>query len=116
MADTPRGAGTRDRVVTIQSTPAPAGPGYPVETFTDLTTVRARRQDTGGRERFVDNKHSAPFDTTWELPYIDAMDPERQQVAKKFRLVHATRIHDVVYSEIIGRKRGILAMTLAKQG
>ncbi len=116
MADRPRGAGTRDRVVTIQSTPAPISPGYPREHFTDLMTVRARREDSGGRERFAENKLSAPFETTWELPYIEQMDPERQNVAKKFRLVHESRIHDIVYSEIIGRKRGILVMTLAKQG
>jgi hypothetical protein len=116
MADRPRGAGTRDRVVTIQSTATPVSPGYPRESFSDWRTVRARREDTGGDERFVENKLSAPFRTTWELPYIADMDPERHNVPKTFRLKHETRIHDIVHAEIIGRKRGILVMTLAKQG
>lgn len=117
MPQFPMGAGLRDRSVTIeQVADSTGGSGFPVETWTTLTTVLARREDASGRERFTEGQLTAPFDARWELPYSADWDPELVSVAKVRRLVHRGRIHDIVHSEIIGRRRGVLVLTLARQG
>lgn len=110
-------AGKRDRRVTIQAmAPSVGGSGFPVETWTDLSTVWASRRDTRGTERFRADQLAAPFDTRWEVPYAAEWDPELVDVAKARRIVHEGRNHDVVWGEQIGRKQGVALMTLARQG
>lgn len=110
-------SGARDRFVTIQAmTASVGGSGFPVETWSDLSSVWASRQDSRGGERFRADQLSAPFDTRWDVPYSGDWDPELVDVAKLRRLVHEGRAHDIVWAEQIGRKQGIALMTLARQG
>lgn len=110
-------SGKRDRLVTIQSMASSVGgSGFPVETWTDLSTVWAHRMDSRGTERFRADQLSAPFDTRWEVPYSEEWDPELVEVPKARRLVHEGRAHDIVWAEQLGRRQGIALMTLARQG
>jgi head-tail adaptor len=112
----PVGSGTRDRRVTIQQLTASKGASnYPVETWADLTEVWAAKKDAKGIERFVfsADQHSAPYDTTWELPYSVNWDPELVNVPKTRRLVVKGRVHDIVAAQEVDRKRGVEVMTLA---
>ena len=107
-------AGKRDRWVTMQAlTESVGGSHYPVETWNNLTQFWASRQQTGGQERFIAEQQSAPFDTTWEVPWSSQWDPSAMNVPKVRRLVYADRVHDIVRAEEIDRKRGVRLMTLS---
>lgn len=110
----PCGAGARDRRVLIQqSTESIAPSGVPVESWTTLALVFARKDSIGGRERFVANQLSAPYDTRLEIPWRSDMDPDSIDVRKTRRLIYSGRVHDIVSAEEIGRRQGILLTTLA---
>jgi head-tail adaptor len=112
----PLSAGARDRLVTIQQlTESKGASNYPVETWSALTQVWAAKKDAKGVERFVHSvdQHSAPYDTTWELPYSVNWDPELVNVPKTRRLVVKGRVHDIVAANEVDRKRGVEIMTLA---
>lgn len=110
----PGDAGERDRLVIVQqSTDGIATSNYPTETWTQLTTMFMSTQPAGGRERFVADQFSAPYDTRWEGPYRADMDPELVDVPKKRRLVYRGRIHNIVQAEMIGRYEGVALLTQA---
>lgn len=112
----PLGSGARDRWVTVQQlTESKGASNYPVEAWTDLRAVWAAKKDMKGSENFVPSadQHSAPYDTTWELPYSVDWDPELVNVQKKRRLVVKGRVHDIVAAGEVDRKRGVEVMTLA---
>lgn len=107
-------SGQRDRLVTIQQLTASIGATrFPVEGWADLTTVWAHKADISGRERFTENQASAPYDTTWTIPYAADMDPELVDVRKARRLVVKGRVHDIVAAKEVGRKVAIEVQTLA---
>jgi head-tail adaptor len=107
-------AGVRNRQVIIQQlTELKGASGFPVESWTTLTTVQASKDDATGVERFAANQLSSPFDTTWQLPYLASLDPELVNVPKKRRLVYQGRVHDIVSATPIGLHRGLEIQTLA---
>ena len=110
-------AGERDRQITIQQlTESVGGTRFPVESWSTLATVFARREDLGGRERFMAHQLSAPYDTRWEIPYRLDMDPDEVDVPKKRRLVYKSRTYDIVSASMIGRYEGVELLTLARNG
>ena len=118
MSLTPRrvSAGLRNRLVTIQQLTEAQGPsGFPVETWTVATpiVVYASKDDATGMERFGANQTTAPFDTTWQIPYLASMDPELVNVPKTRRLIYQARVHDIVSATLIGLRRGVELKTLA---
>lgn len=109
-------AGDMDREIVIQSPTASAGgSGFPVDTWAPLTAdpIWAFRIDVGGRERFVSNQLSAPFDCRWQIYYRDDMDPELVDVPKLRRLLYQNRIYDIVAAVQMERQEGIELLTLA---
>lgn len=112
----PVGSGHRDRWITVQAlTETQDASHYPVESWATLTQVWAAKTDLRGLERFVfsADQQSAPYDTRWEIPYRPDMDPELVEIPKKRRLVVRGRVHEIVAAEEVGRKRGVLLMTLS---
>lgn len=109
------GSGTRDRKVTVQQLSTSKGSsGAPVDTWTDLRTdVWASKRDVSGRERFVQNQTSAPYDSHFELPFSDDWNPDVIDVPKTRRLVYEGRVYDIVAAMQIGRKRGVAVDTLS---
>lgn len=116
-------AGKRDRIVTLQERPitdAVDSEGAPTDVEADVPwtnlveNIPASKEESSGRERFVANQTSAPYDTTWVINYRADMDPELVDVAKLRRIVVQGRVHDIVYASEIGRRRGIEIYTLAK--
>lgn len=107
-------SGKRDRFVTVQALTESIGASRrPVESWDTLVQVWAAKMDIGGRERFVADQVSAPYDTKWALPYSADWDPDRVDVRKLRRLVVDGRVHDIVAAQEIGRKQGVEVMTLA---
>jgi SPP1 family predicted phage head-tail adaptor len=115
MADRPVASGKRDKLVTIQHLTESAGAsGFPVETWTDLCNLWARREDRTGLERFGTGQLSAVGDVTWEIPYRSDIDPESLPVTKTRRVVHMGRIYDITSAVPVGRRRTIALTTIAK--
>lgn len=106
--------GRRDRWIAVQALTEGVGPSHrPIETWATLRECWAAKVEMGGRERFVADQVSAPYDTKWELPYSEEWDPELVDVRKARRLVVKGRIHDIVAAQEVGRRRGVEVMTLA---
>lgn len=117
MVKGPVDAGERDRQVTLQQlTESLDASRFPVETWTTLAAVFARKVDLTGRERFVADQLSAPYDTTWNITYRTDMDPEVIDVSKQRRLVYQGRSYDIVNAQMVGRYESIDLLTLARQG
>jgi SPP1 family predicted phage head-tail adaptor len=113
----PREPGHRDKRVLIQQVADSAGDSnYPVETWTTLRSVWAKREDLRGMERLAAMQVSAKHDTRWELPFSADMDPELVNLPKKRRLVYGGRTYDIVSASQIGRREGVEVMTIAKVG
>jgi SPP1 family predicted phage head-tail adaptor len=107
-------SGQRDCPVTIQSlTEGIDTSQFPTEDWSTLATVYAHREDRGGREHFVIDQTSAPYDMRWTIPYMPAMDPADVDVRKARRLVFRGRIHDIVAAEEVQRRRGVTLYTVA---
>lgn len=107
-------AGARDRLVTIQTLTEGTGASrYPTETWSDLATVWAYKEDISGMERFAENQVSAPYGTRWTIPWMDAMDPDTVSVPKTRRLVVNGRVHDIVAAKELDRRGGIELQTVA---
>lgn len=111
-------SGTRDRLVTIETlVESQGGSGFPVEGWSPLATVWAKKTENMGNrfinQRFDQNQITEPFDTHWELPYSADWDPELVDVQKKRRLVVRGRVHDIVWAGEIGRRVGVQVLTLA---
>ena len=116
-ARTQASAGRRDLRVTIeQLTPSTGSTGYPIETWTTLTTVWMGREDLLAGERFTANQETAFKDTRWEMEYLADMDPDVLDVPKVRRLNHEGRIYNIRSASMIGRRRAIELITLAKVG
>jgi SPP1 family predicted phage head-tail adaptor len=109
-------SGARDRLVTIQAlTEGKGDSNFPVDTWEDLAEVWAHKEDASARERFsfTANQETAPYDTRWTIPFMDAMDPELVNVRKARRLIVKGRVHDIVGATEIGRREGLELQTLA---
>lgn len=113
----PLESGERDRLVTLQQLTESTGTsGFPVESWTTLTTWYASKSDVGGREKFGGGQQSAPYTTRWEGNYRADIDPDRVDVPKTRRLVYQGRTYDIVDASMIGRNEGVELLTLARQG
>lgn len=112
---TPMDPGVRDRRVTIQQKTDSAGSsGFPVETWSELDTVWAYRDDQSGSEVFRASQLSARGTARWEIGYRADMDPDLVDVPRTRRLVFHGRAHDIVAASHIGRGDGVELTTLAK--
>lgn len=108
--------GKRDRRVTIQQRPAADAvdaAGAPLETWTTLVEMAAEKMVIGGRERFLADQKSAPYDTRWRLNYRADLDRDLVDVPKLRRLVYKSRVYDIVDAQVIGRNEGIELLTLS---
>lgn len=104
----------RDRTITIQQlTDSTGGSGVPIETWSDLVTMPASRLDISAQERFRSGHESSSVDTTWEINYLAAMDPELVDVPKKRRIVASGRAYDIVAARQTERRKLIEIVTLA---
>src|SRR5262252_8586204 len=102
--------GQRDRVVTIeQLISSTGGSGLPIEEWVALADVWMSKSDLTGteRERFVMNQETAPFETTWVMPYRPDMDPDVIDVPATRRLVYKARTYDIIDSSQVGRRESI---------
>lgn len=110
-------AGDLDRDVTIEQLTEAAGTsGFPVDTWTTLDVVPMSKDDQRGSERFRIAQVSASYDTKWAMQFRDDMDPDLVDVPKKRRLSYRGRKHDITAAVEIGRRDGIMLMTLASPG
>lgn len=112
---TPFDAGERDRQITLQQVTDGTvdDSGFPLEPWTDLVSVFAKRIDLGGSEMFKASQLSAPYDTRWEIAYRTDMDPDEIDVPKARRLSYKGRVYDIVSASEIGRREGIELFTLS---
>ena len=109
-------SGQRDREVRIeQLASSVAGTRYPVETWTTLVAIEwMAKTDQRANEQFAANQLTASMETQWEMDYRADMDPDLVNVPKVRRLVYLGRVHDILAAAIIGQKRGIELLTVAK--
>lgn len=111
-------AGKRDRLIKIEKfAAADAGDpnsGEPVETWTTLERcMPVARIGVSGWERFKENQVTARFDDAWEMNYRADMDPDLIDLPKRRQLVYEGRTLDIVHGQVIGRRAGIVVLTLA---
>jgi SPP1 family predicted phage head-tail adaptor len=108
-------AGERDRQVTLQQVTEGTtdSDGFPLEPWSTLASVFAKRIDLGGSEMFKASQLSAPYDTRWEIAYRTDMDPDELDIPKVRRLVYKGRPYDIVAASEIGRREGIELFTLS---
>lgn len=109
-----RGAGARDRWVTIQTRPedSTSESGFPVDaTWTDLAVVAMAREDLEADEIERSAQQQAVSTTRWEMPFMPEMDPEAVDVPKLRRLFYVGRVFDILGAIQIGRAEAIAVVT-----
>lgn len=107
--------GQRDRLIELQQLlQSTAASRLPVEAWTTLDAVFAKRTDLTGREQFQFAQVSASADTRWEIGYRGDMDPELVNVPKLRRVSYQGRAYDIVSASMIGRRAGIELITLSR--
>jgi hypothetical protein len=111
-------SGRRDRVARLEqftaADTADATSGEPVETWTTLVPrMPVGRIGVSGWERFKENQVTARFDDAWEMNYRADMDPDLVDLPKRRKMVYEGRELDIVYGQVIGRRAGIVVLTLA---
>jgi len=100
-------AAARDKLVTIQqSSDAVDAGGHPSESWATLAQVWMSKEDVGATEKYENGQVSAPFDSVWEMPYLDSMDPERVNVPKLRRLLYRGRFYDIQEALLLQRHEG----------
>lgn len=88
--------GQRDKLVTIQQrTDAKATSGFPLGTWTTLSTAWMFKRDASGDESLRAAQVQASIDTEWELDYRANMDPDLVDVPKFRRLLYEGRFYDI---------------------
>ena len=115
----PQYPGARDHLVTIQQLVSSTGPsGLPIEEWVPLGDVWMSKSDLTGteRERFVMNQETAPFETTWVMPYRADMDPDEVEVPRTRRLIYKARQFDVIDAAMVGRRESVQLLTRARMG
>lgn len=109
----PMEPGERTRVVRIDALSESQGAsGFPIESWTLLTTLYAGRFEDRGTERFRTDQTSATTLTRWEVGYRSDLDPELVDVPKTRRLVHQGRVFDIVAASVIGQREGVELITM----
>ena len=91
--------------------------GFPVETDGAAVTLWASKEDLRGQERLAADQMSAPFTTRWEVPYLEAIDPDRVDVPKAYELEYLGRRHQIQAASLIDKSRqgeGVELLTLAR--
>lgn len=108
-------SGQRSWEVTLQAVAQGDGTsGFPVETVTTLATVWASRSETTADEHFTAGQPSAFTATVWQIPYREDMDPETVDVPTTRRVLSKGRAYDIRSASLIGWKRHIELITLAR--
>jgi len=114
----PINPGELNRVITFQTQTSVTGSGgFPTDVWVDSFDVMARKVDLRGDERFSAGQLSSPFDTMWQTWYREDLDPDLIDVQKEFRIVHRSRIYDIVRVapiEMWSMRHGIEIETIAK--
>jgi hypothetical protein len=90
--------------------------GYPIEDFVPLVTLYASREPLmtqGSAERFNADQVSARAFDRWTMPYVAAIDPDVQQVAK-MRLVYQGFRYDIVEAHTLNMRAEIVMTTMVK--
>lgn len=113
----PMDPGERNKLVLVEQLTETKGPsGFPIETWTPLTTIYAAKFDEKAGEEFKGGQISASQIIRWELPYRPDLDPDLLDVPKKRRLQYQGRQYDIQEASQIGRRDGVEVTTLAKVG
>jgi hypothetical protein len=107
---------SRDSAASLDDSGFPTGGGSPSEWETLAETEMFSKTDISGKERLEAGQLSSPFDSQWNGSYRSDMDPELIDVAKLRRIVHEGRVYDIVSASVVGRKRSIDYLTLARVG
>jgi hypothetical protein len=113
------GAGRRDRLVALVPQAASSGgSGYPVDTDETPIELYAARLDVDAREGYAAGaaQITAPVVTRWEIPYLRALDPEREDLPGRFYLMCDGHRFDITGAAVIGRRMAIELLTLARSG
>lgn len=109
--------GQRHHEITIQMfIDTTTDSGYPIEDFVNLATLFAAREPLmtqGSAERFNAEQVSARSFDRWTMPYLAAIDPDVQQVAK-MRLLHLGFAYDIVEAHTINMRAEIVMTTMVK--
>jgi SPP1 family predicted phage head-tail adaptor len=109
--------GERNKLVLVEQMTESTGPsGFPIETWTPLTTLWAGKYDERAGEEFKAGQLSASQIIRWELPYRPDLDPDLVDVPKLRRLRYQGRQYDIQQASQIGRQDGVEVTTLAKVG
>lgn len=94
--------------------------GFPVETDGDgAVTLWASKEDVRGNERMAADQMAAPYTSRWEVPYLEAIDPDRVDVPKVYELEYLGRRFQIQSASLIDKSRqgeGVELLTLARQG
>ena len=94
-------SGQLDRQLTIRSrTIANDGAGQPIETWSDLATVWAAKNDTKGDEGFTGAERSAEIETTFTIRY-------RNDVTTLNRLTCEGRNYEIIAVREMDRRAGL---------
>lgn len=111
-------AGKRDRrVVLVPLVDTTDSSGFPIpDDSTPTIAVWVSKDDISGRERILMDQESAPYDSSFVLPFLDAYNPNTVNVPKVFALEYEGRRYDIVNAAEIGRRNGVEILTLARQG
>lgn len=109
-------SGRRNKLVTIEQLTESAPNGFPVETWSTLTTAWMARRDDLGSERFTASQEAASTETYWHMSYLDDMDPELVDVPKRRRLSYQGRFFDIISASIIENRQGIELLTQVASG
>lgn len=110
--DTELAAGQRDKYVRIERVTVTTPEGFPVETWSPLTSVWMSRRELRGDERYRTAQESAAAEIRWQMPYQANMDPEVIDVPTTRRLVYRGRTYNIVAASLV-ENRGIELVTLS---
>jgi SPP1 family predicted phage head-tail adaptor len=101
--------GELDRLVTVQQvTPTKNAEGFPVETWSDLTRVWAKKEDRGGRQfTAVAQGIAAESDTLFTIRYLSAVTPQH-------RISFNAKIYDILSVSEVGRNAYMLLACKAR--
>lgn len=105
-------SGRLDRRVTIQTlTTTRDAFGQPIETWAELATVWAQRENAGVVERFQANQRFASAEVVFRIrwyPWAEGIDPKTNRAAFE------GRTYNILGTEEIGRKEGLHIVAVAR--
>lgn len=99
-------SGKLDRRISIEAVSyTTAGDGSQIETWAEITTCFAERENQGATERFAASQTLADVDTLfrirWDTWLVDRLNP------KSHRIAYGDRTYNILGIAEIGRKEGL---------